>query len=83
MDYLPPEMIANEPHSHAVDVWALGVLTFEMLTGKPPFGQSKEKDPQVVYQRITDVAIHFPDYISAGARSFICKVNKTLFIFTF
>ncbi|KAG2200567.1 hypothetical protein INT47_012353 [Mucor saturninus] len=81
LDYIPPEMIVNEPHSHSVDIWALGVLTFEMLTGKPPFGQTgNDADPQAVYQRITEVDIHFPSYISAGARSFICKVKTRRYI---
>ena len=37
LDYLPPEMVANEPHDHNVDVWSLGVLCYEFLVGTPPF----------------------------------------------
>ena len=37
LDYLPPEMIEGREHSEKVDYWALGVLTFEFLVGKPPF----------------------------------------------
>lgn len=37
LDYLPPEMIEGKEHSEKVDYWALGVLTFEFLCGKPPF----------------------------------------------
>ena len=32
-DYLAPEIIARTGHGLPVDWWALGVLTFEMLTG--------------------------------------------------
>jgi serine/threonine protein kinase len=37
LDYLAPEMVENQAHDHTVDVWALGVLAYEFLTGGPPF----------------------------------------------
>lgn len=35
--YLPPECIAGEPATSATDVYALGVMLFELLTGEPCF----------------------------------------------
>ena len=35
--YLAPEMIKHKGHDKAVDWWTLGVLTFEMMDGEPPF----------------------------------------------
>lgn len=37
LDYLPPEMVEGKAHGGAVDLWALGVLTYEFLEGVPPF----------------------------------------------
>ncbi|KAK3345922.1 kinase-like domain-containing protein [Lasiosphaeria hispida] len=44
LDYLPPEMVRTRPgtssynyYSSAVDLWTLGILTYELLTGKAPF----------------------------------------------
>ena len=35
LDYLPPEMVENKDHDETVDVWTLGVLLYEFLTGNP------------------------------------------------
>ena len=45
-----PEVLAQSGHDHAVDWWTLGVLTFELMTGHPPFTASSEGQ---IYQRIT------------------------------
>lgn len=37
-DYLAPEMIRGTGHNEKLDVWTLGVLMYELLEGKPPFG---------------------------------------------
>lgn len=31
--YVAPEMVLEQPYSYPVDVWALGVIVFEMLIG--------------------------------------------------
>jgi serine/threonine protein kinase len=40
LDYLPPEMVEGRDHTERVDHWALGVLCYEFLVGKPPFEES-------------------------------------------
>ncbi len=37
IDYLAPEQVSGEPVSAATDVFALGCIVYEMLSGKPPF----------------------------------------------
>ena len=36
--YLSPELIRSSPYGESSDVWALGVLLYELLALKRPFG---------------------------------------------
>ena len=36
-DYLPPEVLNGEGYDFSIDLWELGVLSYEIVTGKLPF----------------------------------------------
>lgn len=41
--YMPPEIVKGEQYDNRVDVWSAGVVTYVLITGKPPFyGKTKE-----------------------------------------
>merc|ERR1711973_851474 len=61
LDYLPPEMIEGNTHDDKVDLWSLGVLTYEFLVGKPPFEAENNNE---TYRRITRVDLKFPAHVS-------------------
>jgi len=42
-DYIAPEMIKGEKYSFSVDIWAIGILTYEITTGVAPFIYPTEK----------------------------------------
>lgn len=71
-NYLSPELLTNSSkgHSYEVDIWTIGVCTFAMLTGRPPFETSRRK---LTYEHIKNCKYQFPPEIplSAAARDFI------------
>ena len=34
---MAPELICNQPYNHCVDLWSLGVISYELYYGTPPF----------------------------------------------
>ncbi|KAK8866047.1 hypothetical protein IAR55_001198 [Kwoniella newhampshirensis] len=76
LSYVAPEMILGQPYGKGVDIWALGVLTFELVCGEEPFGADTTKGPRLVHSRICRCDIRFPDFVSQGARSFILQLLR-------
>ncbi|KAG6906763.1 Serine/threonine-protein kinase ark1 [Tephrocybe rancida] len=74
LDYLPPEMVEAREHNKEVDLWALGVLTYEFLVGNPPF--EDRNSVKNTYARIAQVDLKFPAIMSADAKDLIAKLLK-------
>lgn len=58
-EYIAPETIKGTGYYFPVDIWALGVIIYEMLCGFCPFGQNKE-DPMDIYKSILEDDVKFP-----------------------
>ncbi len=58
LQYMSPEQLEGDfKHDRRVDYWALGVVLFNMLTGKQPF--SKKEGDEILVRNITNVKINF------------------------
>lgn len=44
VEYMAPEVVNRRGHSAVADWWSLGVLMYEMLTGRLPFQGENRQD---------------------------------------
>eukprot|EP00798_Chlamydomonas_sp_ICE-L_P003477 gene3478-13538_t len=82
LDYMAPEVLAMptleeqaarprtlQPYDEKVDVWAMGILVYELLCGSPPF---EVDDPLETAHLIMQTSVNsFPESMSAECKSFI------------
>lgn len=52
--YASPEQLRNESVTTATDIYSLGVILYELLSGHRPF-ETKEKDLQEIYQAVIEL----------------------------
>ena len=71
--YLAPEMINRKGHDERVDIWCIGVLLFELSTGRVPF-QGNNID--VLKYNIRNMKISWPSDIDREAKDLISKILK-------
>merc|ERR1719482_1696270 len=72
-DYLAPEMIRGEGHNESLDMWEMGVLLYEMVVGKSPFGASSQEQ---TCRKILKCDLRFPQDIDNEAKDCIVKLCK-------
>ena len=82
-EYLAPEILEEKGHAFPVDWWALGILTYEMIVGFPPFYTGNSNN-QKMYDLIKSKPVFFPDAkkhgisMSDNCKDFISKcLSKT------
>ena len=71
--YLPPEMVSHIGHDETVDIWCIGVLLFELITGKPPFAGN---NIETVKMNISKLNISWPPVMDPDARDLTARILK-------
>jgi len=77
LEYMSPEMVMNIPYSFKNDIWALGVLLFNMMSLKLPFNFkqlneiqfTKKVDSNLLYNRL-------PKYFSNDIKNLCVQLLK-------
>ncbi|CAN8061332.1 unnamed protein product [Agarophyton chilense] len=67
-EYIAPEMLNGSEYGQSVDLWAFGILLYEILCGRTPFYSRNREE---VYTKIENGPLRFPRNLSAEVISLI------------
>jgi serine/threonine protein kinase len=73
LEYLAPEMIDRRGHDTRLDLWNLGILLFELLTGNAPFRSNNQEE---LFVKIKSLKIGFPKNFPSGAKELVRSLLK-------
>ena len=75
--YVAPEILSTQPYGKAVDMWSIGVITYILLGGYPPFHDDNQKN---LFKKIKNAEYEFhPEYwdaVSEEAKDLIRRLLK-------
>ncbi len=74
--YMSPEQIKDEEVDQRTDIWSLGVVFYEMLTGQRPF--KGESDPAMIYSILNEEPAELNIYYKNYPETIQHIINKLL-----
>ena len=72
-EYVSPEVLGDKPAGFGSDIWALGIMIYQMFYGKTPF---KEKTNYLIFRKIEQLKIDFSPNVNIPdeAKDLITKI---------
>jgi len=70
-EYMAPEILLKQSYNYTIDIWALGILLYELNHGYSPFRAKKTKE---IYHNIMEVGIKFQKTCSDQLKDLIQKI---------
>jgi len=70
-----PEVLKGHPYDHSVDIWSIGVITYILLCGFPPFYGNTDAQ---IFDKILKAQFDYPspdwDNVSEAAKEFVSAI---------
>ena len=71
--YVSPEMLVSKLTTNMSDIWALGVIVYQMLAGEMPFDAPSE---YIIYKKIQSLEYEMPEEMDGNAKNLISSILK-------
>lgn len=69
--YVSPEILNGKATSRATDLWALGCIIYQMISGLPPFRAATE---YLIFQKVLKAEMSFPEGFDETAANLVEKL---------
>lgn len=69
--YVSPEILKGEQLTKAADLWALGCIIYQMISGMAPFRAGSE---YLIFQKILECDLKFPDGFNKTAKDLVQRL---------
>ncbi|KAM4532599.1 serine/threonine-protein kinase ULK1 isoform 1-T1 [Fundulus diaphanus] len=69
--YMAPEVIMSQNYDAKADLWSIGTIVFQCLTGKAPFQASSPQDLRLFYEKNKNLSPNIPRETSSHLRNLL------------
>lgn len=70
-EYCAPEILKGENYGNLADWWSLGCVTFDLLTGNPPFTGNNHKK---IIDKVLNLKLKYPFHLTTESKEILNKL---------